>query len=51
MSLVKYEDAFPWAESLRAELLSAYPGVPADVSGRRCEGAKRKARRWTLTIS
>ena len=24
MSLVKYEDAFPWAESLRAELMSAY---------------------------
>ena len=24
MSLVKYEDAFPWAESLRAELLAAY---------------------------
>ena len=32
MSLLKYEDAFPWAESLRAELLSAYPGVPADLS-------------------
>jgi len=25
MSLLKYEDAFPWAESLRAELLLAYP--------------------------
>jgi len=25
MSLVKYEDAFPWAESIRAELLSASP--------------------------
>jgi hypothetical protein len=32
MSLLKYEDAFPWAESLRAELLSAYPGVSADPS-------------------
>jgi hypothetical protein len=32
MSLLKYEDAFPWAESLRAELLSAYPGVSADLS-------------------
>jgi hypothetical protein len=33
MSLVTYEDAFPWAESLRAELLDAgagAPGVPAD---------------------
>jgi hypothetical protein len=28
MSLVKYEDAFPWAESLRAELMSAY-GEPS----------------------
>jgi hypothetical protein len=26
MSLLKYEDAFPWAESLRAELLSATTG-------------------------
>ena len=25
MSLLKYEDAFPWAESIRAELMSAYP--------------------------
>ncbi|RPI55522.1 MAG: hypothetical protein EHM55_07585 [Acidobacteria bacterium] len=25
MSLVKYEDAFPWAESIRAELLSTSP--------------------------
>ncbi len=25
MSLLKYEDAFPWAESLRSELLAAYP--------------------------
>ncbi|HEY0284914.1 MAG TPA: hypothetical protein VGC23_05955 [Vicinamibacterales bacterium] len=32
MSLLKYEAAFPWAESLRAELLTAYPGVPADLS-------------------
>jgi len=30
MSLVKYEDAFPWAESLRAELLSAATGDPHD---------------------
>src|SRR5687768_5981118 len=32
MSLLKYEDAFPWAESLRGELLSAYPGLPTDLS-------------------
>jgi hypothetical protein len=31
MSLVKYEDAFPWAESLRAELMSAYGDVSADA--------------------
>jgi hypothetical protein len=30
MSLLKYEDAFPWAESLRTELLSAYPDGAAD---------------------
>jgi hypothetical protein len=30
MSLVKYEDAFPWAESLRAELLAATTGDPHD---------------------
>ena len=36
MSLLKYEDAFPWAESLRAELLSAYPGCPTVTR----EGAK-----------
>jgi hypothetical protein len=30
MSLVKYEDAFPWAESLRAELMSATEGDPHD---------------------
>jgi hypothetical protein len=30
MSLLKYEDAFPWAESLRAELLAAYPAGIAD---------------------
>ena len=60
MSLLKYEDAFPWAESLRAELLSAYPGVPADLSAdcpptcppkRAARRRKRKARRWTRTIS
>ena len=28
MSLLKYEDAFPWAESLRAELLTATTGDP-----------------------
>jgi hypothetical protein len=27
MSLVKYEDAFPWAESLRTELLEPSPGT------------------------
>lgn len=30
MSLLKYEDAFPWAESLRAELLEAGSGDPHD---------------------
>ena len=30
MSLLKYEDAFPWAESLRAELLDAASGDPHD---------------------
>ena len=30
MSLLKYEDAFPWAESLRAELLAATTGDPHD---------------------
>jgi hypothetical protein len=30
MSLLKYEDAFPWAESLRAELLQATSGDPHD---------------------
>lgn len=30
MSLLKYEDAFPWAESLRAELLSAAQGAKVD---------------------
>jgi hypothetical protein len=30
MSLLTYEDAFPWAESLRAELLSAPGGDPHD---------------------
>jgi hypothetical protein len=30
MSLLKYEDAFPWAESLRTELLTATGGDPHD---------------------
>jgi hypothetical protein len=30
MSLLKYEDAFPWAESLRGELLEATTGDPHD---------------------
>jgi hypothetical protein len=30
MSLLKYEDAFPWAESLRAELMAATAGDPHD---------------------
>jgi len=30
MSLLTYEDAFPWAESLRAELLAATTGDPHD---------------------
>jgi hypothetical protein len=29
MSLMKYEEAFPWAESLRTELLAAAPGEEA----------------------
>jgi hypothetical protein len=33
MSLLKYEDAFPWAESLRAELLSAYPDAASESAG------------------
>ena len=32
MSLLKYEDAFPWAESLRAELLTAYGDVSPDAA-------------------
>src|SRR5688572_31370586 len=32
MSLLKYDDAFPWAESLRAELLSAHPDAPTGFS-------------------
>jgi hypothetical protein len=31
MSLVKYEDAFPWAESLRAELMAAYGDLSTDA--------------------
>jgi hypothetical protein len=31
MSLLKYEDAFPWAESLRAELLTAYLDSPTEA--------------------
>jgi hypothetical protein len=30
MSLVSYEDAFPWAESLRTELLDAGAGAGSD---------------------
>lgn len=30
MSLVKYDEAFPWAEALRAELLSAYGDLSAE---------------------
>lgn len=30
MSLLKYEDAFPWAEALRTELMSATTGDPHD---------------------
>jgi hypothetical protein len=30
MSLVKYEEAFPWAESIRTELMSAYPDVSSE---------------------
>lgn len=31
MSLVKYEEAFPWAESIRMELLSAYPDLAGET--------------------
>lgn len=31
MSLLKYEEAYPWAESLRTELLSAYGDVSAEA--------------------
>jgi len=31
MSLLKYEDAFPWAESVRSELLSAYPDSSSEA--------------------
>jgi hypothetical protein len=34
MSLLKYEDAFPWAESLRSELLAAASGDEAGPPGR-----------------
>jgi hypothetical protein len=30
MSLLKYEEAFPWAESLRAELVTAHPNTLAE---------------------
>jgi hypothetical protein len=33
MSLLKYEDAFPWAESLRAELLAAYGDLSTEAQG------------------
>jgi hypothetical protein len=33
MSLLKYEDAFPWAESLRAELLTAYGDMRPEAGG------------------
>ena len=33
MSLLRYEDAFPWAESLRAELMSAYGDSSSEAPG------------------
>ena len=33
MSLLKYEDAFPWAESLRAEMLTAAKVLTAYLKG------------------
>jgi hypothetical protein len=51
MSLLKYEDAFPWAESLRAELLSAYPEVAADLSAHvsiEARGTKAEAQSATV---
>ena len=51
MSLLKYEDAFPWAESLRAELLTAYPGVPADLSADlSAEARSAKAEAQSATV-
>jgi hypothetical protein len=51
MSLLKYEDAFPWAESIRTELMAAYPDssvnpsadLSADLSAE-ARGAKAEAR-------
>ena len=51
MSLLKYEDAFPWAESIRTELMSAYsdssvypsPDLSADLSAA-ARSAKADAR-------
>ena len=34
MSLLKYEDAFPWAESLRAELMTAYPDAVPEAAAK-----------------
>ena len=42
MSLLKYEDAFPWAESLRAELLTATEGIRM-ISSRPRIGRSRRA--------
>lgn len=37
MSLLKYEDAFPWAESLRTELLSAHPTTSPDADNEKID--------------
>jgi hypothetical protein len=47
MSLLTYEDAFPWAESLRAELLAAADHLPAEAvsSGEKAGSFVRAAHR------
>jgi hypothetical protein len=37
MSLLKYEDAFPWAESLRTELLGAHPASSPETDNEKID--------------
>ena len=37
MSLLKYEEAFPWAEALRTELLSAHPAASAEADNEKVD--------------